>query len=383
MTNGAVLICDHAAGAAPLVAGEHFISGPGEGLGVLADALLRDPGRLESIRRRAYTTVREGIPAGPGARRLADTASRLLAAAPRAVPPPPARSSPKPTAAVWTQALRADMKRTALELIALRRDLAQAGRAGESPEPVELYRSLGNGSEPARVSICIPAYNSADVIRQTLASVAIQEEQALELVVLDDGSDDETEATVREFMEERPWLAASLLRHPVNRGLPRARNSLAEAARAPYVLMLDADNELYPPAASRLADALDDDPDALFAYPILQDHDGEHAVALRSYRAWDPTLFGSYNPIDALALLRRDRLLELGGYTEDLRLYGWEDFELWVRAADRGEHGVHVAQILGRYRRRAGSMLAVTDMDTTELWRALRAAFPRTMERVS
>jgi hypothetical protein len=147
--------------------------------------------------------------------------------------------------------------------------------------------------------------------------------------------------------------------------------------------MLDSDNELYPPAAARLADALDADPEALFAYPALQDHADGQGVALRSFRAWDPALFATHNPIDALALIRRARLLAIGGYTEDLKLYGWEDFELWVRAAERGEHGVHVPEILARYRRSGDSMLALTDIDTSELWQVLRERYPGTMTAVS
>ena len=58
-----------------------------------------------------------------------------------------------------------------------------------------------------------------------------------------------------------------------------------------------------------------------------------------------------------MALLRRDQLLDLGGYADDLRLYGWEDYELWCRAAERGLRGVLVPEILMRYRRADHSML--------------------------
>ncbi|MBI5105948.1 MAG: hypothetical protein HZB46_13390, partial [Solirubrobacterales bacterium] len=162
--------------------------------------------------------------------------------------------------------------------------------------------------------------------------------------------------------------------------LPAGRNTMVGLARAPYVLMLDADNELLPPAARRLAAALDADPDALFAYPILAAHRDGAPDGLLSTLPWDPALLKAYNPIDALALLRRDALAELGGYTTDIRLHGWEDYDLWCRIAERGGRGVHVAQLLARYRRSAGgSMLSLTDLDTAEMRAILRERYPRTM----
>lgn len=383
MSNGAVLVCDHAAGAAPLVAGEHFASGDGQSLALLADALLREPERLAEIRRRAYETIRLALPASSGAERLVDVATALLTAPVRELPERPDASPAVPERHPAHALLRAELKHVALDLIALRRDVAGLGRSAFGRDPVVEFSTTGaNGGTP-RLTVCVPAFNSAKVIADTLASVAVQDEPNVELLVLDDGSDDATAVVVRRFLEMRPWLAASLLRHPLNQGLPRTRNALAAAARAPYVLMLDADNELYPPAARRLADALDADPGALFAYPILEDHENGRGVGLRSFRAWDPALFATHNPIDALALLRRDRLLALGGYADDLGLYGWEDFELWVRAAERGEHAVHVHEILARYRRGGASMLAVTDIDTSEMWQLLRERYPRTMAGVS
>ena len=63
------------------------------------------------------------------------------------------------------------------------------------------------------------------------------------------------------------------------------------------------------------------------------------------------------NQIDAMALWRAKALRDLGGYTTDLRLHGWEDYDLFCRVAERGEEGHFVPEILGRYRVRKHSML--------------------------
>ncbi len=67
----------------------------------------------------------------------------------------------------------------------------------------------------------------------------------------------------------------------------------------------------------------------------------------------------------------------MGGYTTDPRfLLGWEDFELWCRFAARGMQGIRVSNILARYRTGRPSMLAVTNIDTSDEWSALLDRYP-------
>ena len=69
------------------------------------------------------------------------------------------------------------------------------------------------------------------------------------------------------------------------------------------------------------------------------------------------------NYIDAQAMLRRDAWQRHGGYrTDDELVFGWEDWELWLRFAAAGEHGVYVPQMLGRYRTQEVSMLSTTNL---------------------
>ena len=169
--------------------------------------------------------------------------------------------------------------------------------------------------------------------------------------MLDDASSDRSVAAVLDWMESHPTVPALLLQNAWNRGLGATRNALFGAARGEYVLALDADNEVYPSAISKLAAALDGDPDAVFAYPILEVHEDGLPVTLFGYQPWEPERLRAGNYIDALALIRRQDAIDLGGYTEDLRLYGWEDYDLWCRVADRRRYGVHVPEILARYAR--------------------------------
>jgi hypothetical protein len=405
IANGAVLVTEHGAGHAPLVPGEHFVSGSPESLGLLADALLRAPQRLERMRHDAYEFVRAELPMARGARRLADVADGLLqgrfrpiedplptANAAGAGPPPAVSTLPEPLLPDFTDPAAeplpagtpGDPQRRALTLArraARRTSAAETVRAsGKDPSAVEVaYETPAHPAASPRVSICVALFEQPTEVHDALASVATQDLDDIELLVHDDASGDDSVAIVREFLERRPWLPARLLRRTVNAGLPIARNTLLRHARAPYALMLDADNALYPQAARRLAAALDAAPKALFAYGVLAVRRDGRADGLLSAQGWDPAVFAQRNPIDALALVRRDRVLELGGYRDDDRLHGWEDYELWVRAAAHGAHGVHVPTFVARYRSTPGSMAHFSDLDAEGMKEVLRELHPGVM----
>jgi GT2 family glycosyltransferase len=91
---------------------------------------------------------------------------------------------------------------------------------------------------------------------------------------------------------------------------------------------------------------------------------------------WEPERLRHCNYVDAMAMLRRSSVLELGGYSEDIRLYGWEDYDLWCRIAERGGYGVFVPEILCRYRQNEHSMLSVSELDATEAVSLMRERSP-------
>jgi hypothetical protein len=94
---------------------------------------------------------------------------------------------------------------------------------------------------------------------------------------------------------------------------------------------------------------------------------------------WEPARLRAYNYVDAMALLRRRRVLEVGGYTTDLRLFGWEDYDLWCKLVEAGDTGLQVTQFVGRYRVSKRSMLRMTNISTARAFRTLERRHPRVM----
>jgi glycosyltransferase involved in cell wall biosynthesis len=228
----------------------------------------------------------------------------------------------------------------------------------------------------ARVSVVTALYNHADHVEAALDSADRGRYRDFELVVVDDGSTDHSRRVARSWIERHPSVPAQLLRHPVNRGLPASRNTGIAFARGELVLVLDSDNELFPDCIDRLVAALDSDPEAAFAYGILETFDEQGPRGLIGFLGWDPDRLREHNYIDALALIRRSVLREVDGFTTDLRLYGWEDYDLWCKLAARGMRAAHVREIVARYRVSAGSMISLTNLSLEGAQAALAEHHP-------
>ncbi len=209
--------------------------------------------------------------------------------------------------------------------------------------------------EEAKATVCITLYNYDNFILDALYSVFDQTLENLGLVVMDDCSTDFGLRRVERWMEEYAgrFTGARVVGHHVNRGLGLARNGAIAQAESEFVMILDADNELYPRCVERLVSGIDGT-DFAFAYCILERF-GEES-GLMGTLGWDPDLLRSENYIDAMALIRRDLWESLGGYTP-MSINGWEDFDFWCKCAESGFRGQMVPEILARYRVHGSSML--------------------------
>lgn len=108
------------------------------------------------------------------------------------------------------------------------------------------------------VAIIIPTYNRAPVLGHAIRSVLEQDYENVDLIVVDDGSQDDTSAVIRGFADKR--LRA--VRLPTNRGVTAAKNAGIDAIRrsATYVGILDSDDKLAPLSLSRLVAGFSESP---------------------------------------------------------------------------------------------------------------------------
>jgi glycosyltransferase involved in cell wall biosynthesis len=210
-----------------------------------------------------------------------------------------------------------------------------------------VYETRQEGA--AEIVVVVPLYNYAHTIAEALASIVQQDFRPLSVIVVDDCSRDDGAQDAARFLERHKarFIEARVIRHNRNQGPSMARNSGIAWTREPYLFMLDPDNRLRPPALSRLMEALQSSGVA-FAYSQLRLFGEEDGIGIAD--VWQPAQLALDNYIDAMALIRRERLLETGGYAVLAEDVSWEDYDLWCRLAELGYDGVFVPEMLCEYR---------------------------------
>jgi glycosyltransferase involved in cell wall biosynthesis len=212
------------------------------------------------------------------------------------------------------------------------------------------------------VSVVIPTRNRWPFLSRTLVSALAQEGVALEVVVVDDGSDDQTPERLGAVADAR----LRVFRHERSLGVARARNTGIEEARGAWIAFLDDDDTWSPAKLRTQLDALRRDR-AVFAYAsAVHVDEAGNVVAVEAAPEPDalvPRLLTSENPMPAgcsNVVAAGDVLRRLGGFDE--RLFHLADWDLWLRLAASGT-AVACPEVLVAYLKHAGNMLTVADRD--------------------
>lgn len=216
----------------------------------------------------------------------------------------------------------------------------------------------------AQVSVVIPTYNRAGLLERALASIAQQSFPASEVLIVDDGSDDET----LEMVGER-FPAFEVLSQP-NRGVSSARNRGIRAARHEWIALLDSDDEWTPDKLEAQIAALDAEPGRRLVH--CDETWVRHGIRVNPrlrHRKTGGWIFRRCLPLCVIspssAMLHRSVFEDVGLFDESLP--ACEDYDFWLRFTARNpvlfvdrplvvKHGGHADQLsqrvkaLDRYR---------------------------------
>jgi GT2 family glycosyltransferase len=208
------------------------------------------------------------------------------------------------------------------------------------------------------VSVIVPTYNRAELLARSLRSVGAQEYRSLEVVVVDDGSTDDTPAAVERVA---PVLAdrgipLRLVSLAENTGPSFARNRGVEAAAGSLLAFLDSDDLLEAAFVPTIVELLERHPHCLLGFCEAWRIDSEDRKTgrLESGLPEDPGAGVLHTPLDELvrrelfqtagALLRRSAFEAAGGFDETLRYS--EDTDLWWRLAKVGDFAYTVEPLV-------------------------------------
>ena len=210
----------------------------------------------------------------------------------------------------------------------------------------------------SRVSVIIPTYNYSRFILDAIKSALVQDVHDLEIIVVDDGSTDNTSDIIKPYTDSVQYI------HQENAGLSAARNTGVSASTGEFILFLDADDMLGPDAVASQVAYLEQNLAAFVAVC-------ENKLFSEKDNNGQPKPFGSWAlcrenlgvhlcyfniaPPHAF-LFRRQTISETGWF--DHQLTACEDYDFWLRAAVKGFIPHYNPSGLVYYRRHPASMSA-------------------------
>jgi glycosyltransferase involved in cell wall biosynthesis/SAM-dependent methyltransferase len=252
--------------------------------------------------------------------------------------------------------------------------------------PSQPHASLNGGRSPAPVrrdpvvSIIVACYKQAHYLAEAVESVVEQTYSDWEIVIVNDGSPDNTSEVARQVIAKYPGRQIQLLEKS-NGGLASARNAGIRAARGKYLVPLDADDKLMPEFLAKLVPVLDSQPKVGFAYTHIR-HFGD---INNDYPLPDFDRVGMIardNTACGCALFRRTAWEQAGGYNEAMR-EGYEDWDFWVGFIEHGWDGFCVHETLFMYRRCGTTMLVTANQKRQRLIAQIIKNHPRLYDEPS
>ncbi|MGO3132483.1 MAG: glycosyltransferase family 2 protein [Alcaligenes sp.] len=204
---------------------------------------------------------------------------------------------------------------------------------------------------PIFVSVVMPAYNAANTLPDSLASVCQQDYPYWELLVVDDGSNDSTANIVTEYAQKDPRI--TLIQQPRNQGVAAARNAGIAAAQGQYIAFLDADDLWLPQKLSRQLTAMQENNAAVSMTAYYRFHQAPQWQSSTTPPRW----------VDYSNLLKGNSIGNLTGmydcqkigkiYQKPIR---HEDYLMWLEIVRKAGRAYGLQEVLAAYRVSAGSL---------------------------
>jgi glycosyltransferase involved in cell wall biosynthesis len=189
---------------------------------------------------------------------------------------------------------------------------------------------------PPKVSIVIPAYNAASFIGKTLETVAAQTFKDFEVIVVDDGSKDDTAKVVEWFLKDRGLQGRCVKQ--ANKRIAGARNTGIGEASAELISFLDHDDLWEPTKLARSLEELSLHPEAdLVCHNETIVENGKvigttnHGPAVTNMH--ERLIFVGNTLSPSCVTVKKSKLLEIKGFREDPQFNTVEDYDLWIRLA--------------------------------------------------
>ncbi|MER6997718.1 glycosyltransferase family A protein [Streptomyces sp. NPDC000410] len=202
---------------------------------------------------------------------------------------------------------------------------------------------MPHSSDPV-VSVVIPCHDYGRYLPEAVSSVVAQTFRDWELVIVDDGSADNTGEVAEDLIARHPDRRIRLIRQ-ANAGVSAARNTGIEAAAGRYILPLDADDVIAATMLEKTVAVLDGNPGvAIASTDVFTFTDDDLPPQAMSFPAYSRELLLQRLIMFYCSLYRREAWQTVGGYNESMR--AGEDWDFWVGCAEHGFDAHHIPELL-------------------------------------
>lgn len=180
-------------------------------------------------------------------------------------------------------------------------------------------------SQKSLVSVIIPTHNRAVLLERALNSALEQTWENLEIIVIDDASEDETHTLLGELMGRYSHIRT--IRNEKSKGAAVSRNIAIEHAKGEFITGLDDDDYWRPTRIERLMEEFEEGYSAVCSYDRMVMNDREAVWRKPTMITLDDLLY--YNRVGNQVLTKKEYLEKVGGYDEGLP--SAQDYDLWIR----------------------------------------------------
>lgn len=196
-----------------------------------------------------------------------------------------------------------------------------------------------------KVSVVIPCHNHALFLEEAVQSVLNSNYHDYEIIIMDDGSKDNSMAVAKQLQDRHPAHVRAL--HQDNAGPSVARNKGIEVADGKYILCLDADDKISVDYLSQAVSAMDENEDFKLVYCEAEKFGLKNCKW--NLKPFSPESLALDNMIFVSAMFRKTDWSEVNGF-EPTMTWGWEDWEFWINMMKSGGK-VHKLPTVGFYYR--------------------------------
>lgn len=215
------------------------------------------------------------------------------------------------------------------------------------------------------VSVITPVYNAEKYLKVTVESAVKQTYPEMEIVLIDDCSNDNSAEIVRELQEIYPHIV--YYRQPKNMGAGVARNTALEIAKGRYVAFLDADDIWKPEKTTRQLQLMKQK-ESPFGYTAIEmiDENGKVIKEKRKLKTEIKYDFLLHNTMIATSTVIIDRKI-MGDFRMPIRR-GGQDYATWLKLLRGGAKAVGIDEALEQYRVVAGSLSSNKFKSIKQVW---------------